>query len=155
MRIIGSLVLGLAGLSLLVSLGWRFSSRRYSLPCPVWLRWAVELDNPFTKSNRAAEIVRQLNLTGGMRVIDIGCGPGRLTIPIANQIGPQGEVVAVDSQPGMLHRVQQKLEAAELRNVRLVQAEAGEGALCGHDHLDRALLVTVLGEIPNRKAALK
>ena len=152
---IGSLVLGAAGLSLLVWVAWRFSSRRYSLPCPVWLRWVVELDNPFTRNNRAAEIIRRLNLTAGMRVADIGCGPGRLTIPIANQIGAHGEVVAVDSQPGMLRRVQQKIDAAKLRNVRLVQAGAGEGALRGHDQLDRALLVTVLGEIPNREAALK
>ncbi len=155
MRTIASLVLGLAGLSLLVSVGWRFASQKYSLPCPVWLRWAVELDNPFTKSNRATEVVRQLKLTAGMRVVDIGCGPGRLTIPIARQVGPQGEVVAVDAQAGMLRRVQQKAEAAKLQNVRLVQARAGEGASYGEDPLDRALLVTVLGEIPNQAAALK
>lgn len=37
----------------LVAVLWRLASRRRSLPCPVWLRWLVELDNPFTKTNRA------------------------------------------------------------------------------------------------------
>lgn len=40
-----------------------------------------------------------------MRVLDAGCGPGRLTIPLARQVGPTGEVVALDVQQGMLKRV--------------------------------------------------
>src|SRR5437773_5847496 len=123
-------------------------------PCPVWLRWLVELDNPFTRTNRAAEIIRRLDLAPGMRVLDVGCGPGRLTIPVARQVGPHGDVIAVDVQRGMLQRLQQKIDAAGLSNVRLVQARAGEGALRAHDQIDRALLVTVLGEIPDRAAAL-
>ncbi len=89
-----------------------------------------------------------------MKVLDVGCGPGRLTIPIAQQIGPQGEVVATDIQPGMLRRAQQKAQAAHLNNIRFLQAAAGEGKL-GRSQYDRALLVTVLGEIPDREAALK
>ena len=116
MRTVAYFVLGLAGLSLVMSLSWRAASRRHTLPCPVWLRWLVELDNPLTKSNRAAEIVRQLSLTAGMRVLDIGCGPGRLTIPIAKEIGPHGQVVAVDLQLGMLRRLQQRVEAAAGRS---------------------------------------
>ena len=89
-----------------------------------------------------------------MIVVDVGCGPGRLTIPIAAQIGPQGEVVALDIQPGMLRRVQEKTQAAHLTNIRFLQAGAGEGQL-GRSQYDRAVLATVLGEIPDRAAALK
>ncbi len=145
---------GLIGLGLLAAFGWRLASRRYSLPCPTWLRWLVELDNPFTETNRASAIVQHLELQPGMKVLDVGCGPGRLTIPIAEQIGPQGEVVAMDIQSGMLRRAQEKAQAANLNNIRFLQAGAGEGKL-GHSQYDRALLVTVLGEIPDRAAALK
>lgn len=31
----------------------------------------------------------------GMRVLDAGCGPGRLAIPAARRVGPGGEVVAL------------------------------------------------------------
>jgi len=44
-----------------------------------------------------------LELEPGMAVLDAGCGPGRLAIPIARQVGPQGEVVAMDIQAGMQH----------------------------------------------------
>ena len=145
---------GLIGLGLLTALIWRFTSRRHSLPCPIWLRWLVELDNPFTKTNRANVIIQHLNLHSGMKVLDIGCGPGRLTIPVAKQIGPQGEVVAIDIQAGMLRRAQEKAKAAHLSNIRFLQVGVGEGKL-ERNRYDRALMVTVLGEIPDRKTALQ
>lgn len=88
-----------------------------------------------------------------MKVLDFGCGPGRLTIPVAKQIGPTGQVTAFDIQPGMLQRVQAKALAENLDNIQFIPGGAGEGKL-GHKQYDRVLLVTVLGEIPDRKAAL-
>ena len=72
-----------------VALGWRFASRRRSLPCPVWLRWMVELDNPFAPVCRARAIVEHLDLAPGMTVLDGGCGPGRVTVPLARAVGPR------------------------------------------------------------------
>lgn len=142
------------GIGLVIFFIWRLASRRHSLPCPVWLSWLVEMDNPFTRTNRAAGIIEHLGLRPGMSVVDVGCGPGRVTIPVAKEVGERGEVVALDVQPGMLSRVQQKADAAKLNNIRIVHAGVGEGKLekC---QFDRALLVTVLGEIPNREAALQ
>jgi ubiquinone/menaquinone biosynthesis C-methylase UbiE len=147
------ILLGAVGLFVLLALTWRFASRRRSLPCPVWLRWLVELDNPFTKTNRAAVIVRHLDLRPGMKVLDVGCGPGRVTLPVARQVGPQGEVVAMDIQAGMLDRARKKAQAADQTNIQFLHAAIGEGQL-GRNQFDRALLVTVLGEIPDRQAAL-
>jgi ubiquinone/menaquinone biosynthesis C-methylase UbiE len=146
-------VLAVGGLILLAFVTWRLASRRHAIPCPVWLSWLVELDNPFAKTNRAAFIVEHLNLAPGMTVLDAGCGPGRLTIPLARAVGGQGEVVALDLQAGMLERVREKVEAEGLANIRLLQAGLGEGAL-EQGKFDRAVLVTVLGEIPEREPAL-
>jgi ubiquinone/menaquinone biosynthesis C-methylase UbiE len=118
------------------------------------LRWLVEMDNPFTETNRADVILQHLELQPGMSVLDIGCGPGRLTVPAARQVGQQGKVVAVDLQPGMLRRAQEKAQAAELHKIQFLQAGVGDGKL-ETGLADRALLVTVLGEIPNREAALR
>lgn len=148
------ILIGLVGIFLLSAVIWRLTSRRHSLPCPVWLSWLVELDNPFTKTNRAAKIIEHLDLQSGMAVLDAGCGPGRLAIPVARQVGNQGKVVALDLQAGMLERAKQKAAQANLTNIQFVLAGLGEGKLeC--NQFDRALLVTVLGEITDRKAALK
>ena len=150
LSIISSIVI----LIMVLTLVWRFISNRRSLPCPSWLSWMVEMDNPFTKTNRASVIIDLLGLQPGMKVLDAGCGPGRLAIPAAKAIGPQGELTALDLQAGMLARVQEKARTAGLSNIRLMQVELGKGKL-EMAYYDRAMLVTVLGEIPEQEAALQ
>jgi 2-polyprenyl-3-methyl-5-hydroxy-6-metoxy-1,4-benzoquinol methylase len=147
---IALIVLGLIALGLI----WRFSSRRHEIPCPSWLGWMVEMDNPFTKVNRVRTIVELLELRPGMKVLDAGCGPGRLTLPLAEAVAPTGKVLAVDMQAQMLARVREKVETAGLQNVEYLQSKIGEGKL-PKSHFDRAVLVTVLGEIPDPVSALK
>lgn len=145
--------IGLLALVAFISLFWRLGSRRFSLPCPVWLRWLVELDNPFTRIARAREIIDHLDLRPGMSVLDMGCGPGRLSVPVAHAVGAAGRVVAVDSQAGMLRRAREKALRANVANIEFVEANAGEGRP-GREAFDRALLVSVLGEIRDRERAL-
>jgi ubiquinone/menaquinone biosynthesis C-methylase UbiE len=83
----------------------------------------------------------------------LAAAPG-VTIPVARRVGPDGEVVALDIQPGMLRRAREKAQSARLANIQFVQAGAADGNLA-RNHFDRILLVTVLGEIPDREAALK
>ena len=89
----------------------------------------VESDNPFTKVNCAKTIVEHLNVKPGMSVLDAGCGPGRLTLPLAEAVGPQGSVMALDLQEGMLSRVREKVQNAGLQNVEFLQAEIDSALL--------------------------
>lgn len=146
--------IGTLGFIVLAVVSWQLASRGYWPTFPVWLRWLVELDNPFARANRAGVIVSQLELQPGMAVLDVGCGPGRLTIPVAKEVGPQGTVMAIDLQPGMLRRTKQKAEAAQLSNITYLRTRVGDGELM-IDPVDRALLVTVLGEMSNQSAALR
>ena len=148
-----TVALVVVGAVAVVGITWRLASRRRNLPCPSWLRWLVEIDNPFTRTNRAAVIVENLAVSPGMTVLDAGCGPGRLTIPLARSVGPSGRVVAMDIQQGMLARAEARAGAAGLANVEFLAAGLGAGKLPGNG-FDRAVLVTVLGEIPDRGAAL-
>lgn len=62
--------------------------------------------------------------------------------------------MAVDIQPAMLEKAKARAERANLANIRFHQGVLGPKAL----HLgpfDRAVLVTVLGELENPEAALR
>jgi ubiquinone/menaquinone biosynthesis C-methylase UbiE len=76
-----------------------------------------------------------------------------VTLPVAKRVGAAGGVVALDIQTEMLHRVEQKLMAEHVTNVRLLHAGIGAG-MTEAGAFDRAILVTVLGEIPNKVSAL-
>jgi ubiquinone/menaquinone biosynthesis C-methylase UbiE len=90
-----------------------------------------------------------------MEVLDAGCGPGRLTIPTARAVDPKGTVIALDVQPKMLEKVNKKARTERLTNVRTLEGRLGGGALDRFENeFDRALLVTVLGEIPDKQSAL-
>src|SRR5918998_2522477 len=99
-------------------------------------------------------LISRLDLTPGMRVLDAGCGPGRLTIPLARAVGPDGEVVALDGQPEMLEKLEGRLEAEGITNVRPLRAGLGEGAL-REGGFDRVVLAMVLGEVRDRGAAVR
>jgi ubiquinone/menaquinone biosynthesis C-methylase UbiE len=122
-------------------------------PFPASKAWV--LDNPVVRA-MANRLARRLPIEPGMRVVDMGCGPGRLTIPAARIVGDQGEVLAVDLQPGMLAIVGRRAGAASLRQVRTLEAAAGSGRLEAGRY-DLALLSFVLGEIPagSRRAAIR
>lgn len=149
----GYIALGLLGIGA-VSLACWLSSRRRELPCPTWLSWMVEMDNPFTRSNQARHIVEHLKVSPGMKVLDAGCGPGRLTIPLAEAVGTDGEVTALDIQEKMLEKVREKAQALGKKNVKTLHTRLGEGQL-PENSFDRAALVTVLGEIPDQLGALR
>lgn len=44
----------------------------------------------------------------GMRILDIGCGPGTLTLPLARALEGEGEVVGIDLAEGMLEVARQR-----------------------------------------------
>jgi len=146
-----ALVVILGLLALAGWIAWRLVSRRRALPCPSWLSWLV--DNPLAR-RRTLAVLDRLKLAPGMSVLDAGCGPGRLAVPIARAVGPEGRVLAVDLQPRMLKRAKGKAAAAGAGNIEFMLAGLGQGKVPAR-RFDRALLSWVLGEIPNRLAALR
>jgi trans-aconitate 2-methyltransferase len=53
-------------------------------------------------------LLRSLELKGSERLLDAGCGSGRLTEELLNRL-PDGEVVALDFSPKMLEQARQRL----------------------------------------------
>jgi SAM-dependent methyltransferase len=96
-------------------------------------------------SSRLRAIVDALPLRPGLRVIEIGCGPGAAAREVADRVGPRGHVLAVDRSAkaiGQLARSAAELIAAGRLTARQVAAE--ELALVpGEERYDIAFAVRV------------
>ena len=66
------------------------------------------------------KVLERLDLTGAARVIDAGCGSGRLTGELLAR-WPEGQLLAVDRSMNMLRQARQHLEPGYGRRVRFVQ----------------------------------
>lgn len=72
------------------------------------------------------QVLRQAGITGGMRVLDVGCGPGSVTFLAAELVGPAGSVVGIDRDPTMLAAAQARAQARAQTNVSFIQADLDE-----------------------------
>ena len=70
-----------------------------------------------------------LRLAGGERVLEIGCGTGALTLPLAQAVGERGRVVAVDISEPMLGVARQRVAESGLGNITLLLGDAQVFAL--------------------------
>ncbi len=88
-------------------------------------RWAAA---PGARERRNREsidlLLARLALQGGERVLEIGCGTGALTLPLAAAVGDQGSVTAVDIAEPMLAAARQRVDERGLRNVSLHLGDA-------------------------------
>lgn len=56
------------------------------------------------------DTLRRISVRKGERVLDIGSGPGFLAAQIADQTGPDGEVIGIDNSEQMVDRARQRIE---------------------------------------------
>jgi SAM-dependent methyltransferase len=71
-----------------------------------------------------ALLLARTRLTGGETVLEIGCGTGAVTLPLAEAVGEHGRVVAVDISEPMLNAARQRVSESGTHNVKLFLGDA-------------------------------
>jgi len=74
-----------------------------------------------TVQNSAAYLVPSLE--PGQRILDVGCGPGSITIDLARRVG-DGEVVGIDASAEVIAQARALADASGVRNVRFEVGDA-------------------------------
>lgn len=75
-------------------------------------RYLETLDHHFRAFK--TENYRRLRVRSGDRVLDVGCGPGIDTVPLAELVGDHGFVVGLDNDPLALAEARRRAESAGL-----------------------------------------
>jgi ubiquinone/menaquinone biosynthesis C-methylase UbiE len=130
-----------------VALWWR----KNPSACPYGQRFWVQAPHPGITRQRLREI---LEPGSGERILEIGPGTGYYTLDLAEWVGAEGAVEIFDLQQEMLDHTIRRARERGLWNVTATQGDAQELPY-EDDAFDAAVLVTVLGEIPDQDAALR
>jgi demethylmenaquinone methyltransferase/2-methoxy-6-polyprenyl-1,4-benzoquinol methylase len=103
-------------------------------------------DSPLRKRISDPEaIIQGAGVTAGQTVLEVGCGRGFFTIPLAERLGRKGCLYALDVAQVAVDYVDRKVEAAGLLNVRVFKANALDSGIP-----DGAMdLVLLFGVIPS------
>ena len=116
-------------------------------------RHSFSLDNLFRRLIQSPKKIVGPYINSGDTVIDIGCGPGFFTIPMAEMVGGDGRVIAIDLQPEMLEKVAIKLQDSPLRpRVTLHNCKPDSLELDRSIEADFILAYYMLHETPNQSA---
>lgn len=152
----GNIVLAVLGVLVFLIVLVRFVKRFYHRPAPPIVH--LFLDSPMRRwGQQASKVIERSGIRPGMTVLDLGCGSGALTIPLARAVGKEGKVYALDIQPAMLKLLEGKLARPENRNIKNVEIKLGNAYELPFpdSYLDAVVMVTVLPEIPDRSRALR
>jgi ubiquinone/menaquinone biosynthesis C-methylase UbiE len=90
----------------------------------------------------------------GMTALDLGCGPGFFTLPMARLVGKTGNVTAADLQQGMLAIVKNKIANSELAAIVKLHQSRPEGIGLA-EKFDFILVFYMLHEVPDPAGFLR
>jgi ubiquinone/menaquinone biosynthesis C-methylase UbiE len=87
--------------------------------------WAIQrllrlgqIYQPFTR-----RVLVEAGVTTGMSVLDVGCGPGEVSLLAAELVGASGKVLGIDASMDMLEVAQTRAQTAGLRQVTFLAAD--------------------------------
>jgi ubiquinone/menaquinone biosynthesis C-methylase UbiE len=90
-----------------------------------------------------ARIIAGSGVRVGQTVLEVGCGTGYFTVPLARLIGNRGHLFAIDVVPQSVELVSEKLRIAGLKAVDVVKADAMETGFAAA-RFDEAVLFGVI-----------
>lgn len=115
--------------------------------CPVEL--AGSLDNKIRRWFQNPQKILARYIKEGMKVLDIGCGPGFFSIELAKMVGKTGKVFSVDLQEGMLQKIRNKIQGTELEDrIKLIKSDGDQINI--PEKVDFILAFYMVHEVPNK-----
>ena len=106
-----------------------------------------QICQPFTR-----RVFAEAGITTGMRVLDVGSGPGDVSLIAADLVGETGSVLGIDASAAMLQVAQTRAQAAGFGHVSFLAADLRTLAL--DQSFDALVGRFILMHLPEPKAVL-
>jgi 2-polyprenyl-3-methyl-5-hydroxy-6-metoxy-1,4-benzoquinol methylase len=108
----------------------------------------ARLYDPYTE-----QALRMAGLRPGMRVLDVGCGPGDVSFVAARLVGPEGAVIGIDAADDIIELARDRAAEHGLTSVRFEQTTVGDLTL--DEPVDAVIGRLILMHLPDPVATLR
>ena len=98
-------------------------------------------------------ILKEVGIKPGFHVLDYGCGPGSYLAPLAELVGKEGKIYALDVHPLAIQMVQKIASKKQLENVETILSDCKTGL--PDNSVDVVLLYDVLHDLSNPDKVLE
>lgn len=154
LRRLGFFVAGLLSLFVIAQVSLRIKHRLKPGPMP--LNKVPMLRSPARSKlfGTPEQTIEHAGVAPGMRVLEIGPGPGNFTVALARRVasqGMQGSVTCIEIQPEIINMLRKLLTTQEINNVEILQGDAQKLSL-PEESFDMVFLAAVVGEVPDAQA---
>jgi ubiquinone/menaquinone biosynthesis C-methylase UbiE len=92
-------------------------------------------------------LLRSMQLSPGMTVLDLGCGAGNYTLAMAKQLQAPGRIIAVDLWQEGLASLRQTAESIDTVPIEIHTADIRRELPIADDSVDLCLMATVLHDL--------
>jgi protein-L-isoaspartate(D-aspartate) O-methyltransferase len=107
----------------------------------------IGLNQTISAPHMVAIMCELLDLSSGMKVLEVGGGSGYHAAVMAVLVGPEGHVYSVERKPELVVLARKNLEKAKIANVTMVEANGSLG-LPEHAPYDRISVAATAPQIP-------
>jgi ubiquinone/menaquinone biosynthesis C-methylase UbiE len=98
-------------------------------------------------------IIEEVGIKQGFKVLDFGCGPGGYVLPVSEIIGETGKLYALDVLPVAIDMVKNLVKKNNLKNVETILSNCNTGL--ANDSIDVVLLYDTFHDLDNQNAVLQ
>jgi ubiquinone/menaquinone biosynthesis C-methylase UbiE len=117
----------------------------------------AEWDKVYARQQRRADLVPEwmdaIHLKPGDRILEVGAGPGYVSLLLADRVGPNGLVYAVDPSPDALAYLESRQKERGITQIRRIAADAA--TLQADLQADCAFVTMVLHHVDDGAALLR
>ncbi|MFC1847689.1 class I SAM-dependent methyltransferase [Chloroflexota bacterium] len=101
---------------------------------------------------RLDRLLSALSLNEGQTVLDVGCGNGNYTLAIAQVIGNNGSIFAIDMWEDGIGELMSRANANGMNNIHASVGDASRGIPVEDEYIDTCLMATVLHDLVQENA---
>jgi ubiquinone/menaquinone biosynthesis C-methylase UbiE len=98
-------------------------------------------------------ILEEVGIKPGYRVLDYGCGPGGYILPVSKLVGEEGRVYALDILQDAVGMVEELIKKNHLKNVQTILSSCATGL--PDQSLDVVLLYDTSHDLDDQNAVLQ